>query len=173
MNQTPKLPTLPTFSDSSQQQYFQGLHEVVSGLLASTAAPNAPTNLTVSSLPGGNTVQFTRSNAISYVLFMGNSADRSQATQVNLGSTNSYIDNVGRGAVARYYWVQGLSQSGTPSTITGPKSGTTGALGTAAPPLPIIPESYATVYDTTLGRNRPVISTVDTEVAGQPTPGAS
>lgn len=164
------MPALPQISDPQLQQWAQGIHDVVSGLYAATVAPNPPSDLRITPIAGGNVIQFTRSNAQSYSLYLGGSPDQSIATQVDLKSSNSYTDNLGLGGTLRYYWVVGLSQSGQPSTLLGPKSGTTLALGTPASPLPIVAASYAQVYDTTLGRYRPVISVTDPAVAGQPTP---
>lgn len=164
------MPALPQIADPQLQQWAQGIHDVVSGLQAATLAPNAPSDLRVTPIAGGNVVQFTRSNAQSYTLYAGSSPDQSTATQVTLGTSNTYTENLGTPGTLRYYWVVGLSQSGTPSTLLGPKSGTTLALGTPAAPLPTVAASYAQVYDTTIGRNRPVIATTDPTVAGQPTP---
>lgn len=164
------MPALPQVSDPQLQQWIEGLHEVVGNLQAATVAPNPPSSLTVTPVAGGNVIQFTRSNAQSYALYAGDTSDRSKAVQVDLRSSNSYTDTLGVGGSLRYYWVVGLAQSGQPSAILGPKTGTTLALGTPASPLPVVPPSYAQVYDTTLGRNRPVVSITDPTVAGQPTP---
>lgn len=165
-----ELPSLPPVSDPQLYSYLSGLHQVVANITSQYQAPTPPTSLSVTPIAGGNVVRFTRCNAITYALYMGDSADRAKAQQVNLGSSATYTDNVGAGGVARWYWVEGLNQLGIPSTVTGPVTGTTLALGTPAAPLPAQAQSYATVFDTIIGRPRPVISAIDTEVAGQPTP---
>lgn len=168
MPQQPKMPTLPTVADQALQDWITGVHAVIANLSVTVVAPNAPTSLQVTPIAGGNVIQFTRSNAVQYVLFMADTPDRAKAAQVNLGTSNSYTDNVGVGAKLRYYWVQGLSNNGIPSTLSPLRSGTTLALGTANPVIPIPVQSFAQVFDTTLDRNRPVIATTDPNVAGQP-----
>lgn len=168
MSQQTKLPTPPTVSDQALQDWINGVHSVITNLSAASVAPNAPTSLQVTPIAGGNVIQFTRSNAARYVLFMSDTPDRAKASQVDLGPTNTYTDNVGVGAKLRYYWAQGLSTNGIPSTLSALKSGTTLALGTPNPVIPIPVQSFAQVFDTALDRNRPVIATTDPNVAGQP-----
>lgn len=170
MSKQLQLPTVPSVSDPALQTYLDQLHAVVAQLHLSAQQPNLPTNLTLTPGPGTVTVQFTRSNAITYTLYISPTPDRAGAVQVDLRSSNQYTDNVGVGGETRNYWVEGLNQSGISSGVTPPKSAITLALGTPATILPTVPQSYAQVFDTTLGRNRPVISTIDTEVAGQPAP---
>lgn len=163
-----KLPQIPNVGDPALQTWIQGVHSYIESLQSSSAAPNIPTSLQVTPIAGGNVVQFTRSNAVSYALYAGNTADRAKAAQVALGTSNSYTDNVGVGSQKRYYWIEGFSQNGVPSGVTSPANGTTLALGTPAPVIPIPVQSYAQVFDTALGRNRPVIATTDPAVSGQP-----
>lgn len=165
-----KMPSLPAVSDPGLQTYLAGLHPIVERLLAQSAAPNAPTNLTVTPIGGGNVVQFTRSNAASHVLFISPTSDRAAASQVNLGTSNVYTDNVGAGGQTRYYWVQGLSQSGVPSAVSPPQRGVTLAPGASATVTPIPVQSAVKVFDTTINRDRPAIADTDPEVAGQPIP---
>lgn len=165
MAQQIKLPTPPTVSDQSLQDWVNGIHQAVTNLTLASVAPGVPTNLSVTPIAGGNVIQFTRSNAVRTTLFMSDSPDRAGASQVDLGPSNSYTDNVGAGAQKRYYWVQGLSTNGIPSALSGIKSGTTLALGTPNPVVPIPTQSFAQVFDTTIDRNRPVISATDITVS--------
>lgn len=163
-----QFPSLPSVADPALQQYLADMHSIVYNLHTSGAVPNPPTNLTVTPIAGGNNVAFTRSNAVSYVLFIGNNPTRALARQVNLGTANAYTDQISVGGATRYYWVQGLNQSGQPSSLLGPKTGVTLPLGTPASPSTPPPQSFAKVFDTTINANRPVISTVDPQVSGLP-----
>lgn len=162
-----KMPSIPAVGDPALQTWVNGIHAVVDSLQSSAVAPNLPTNLQVTPIAGGNVIQFTRSNATIYTLYTSNTSDRSKAAQVALGTSNSYTDSVGVGGQVRWYWVEGLSQNGTSSGITSPKNGTTLALGTPAPVIPIQQQSYREVFDHSIGRLRPVIPTTDPQIPGQ------
>lgn len=158
------LPKVPQTQDPALNDYLQRLHAYVTALGTSAQAPGLPTNLSVTPVAGGNVIQFTRSNGITFNLYLGSTPNRAGATQVGLGSANTYTDTVGQGGVARYYWVEALNQQGLSSGITGPKSGTTLALGTPASAIPAVPQSTVQVFDTTLDRNRPVVASVNPDI---------
>lgn len=166
MTQQKPLPPVPRIQEGALYDYLRQLHDRVESLSSSSAAPNQPTNFSVTPVAGGNVVQFTRSNGVSYTLYMADSPNRAAAGQVSLGTANSFTDTVGAGDHKRYYWVEALSQTGTSSGVVGPRSGVTLALGTATT-VPSVQPSFARVFDTTINRTRPVIATVD-DVAGQP-----
>lgn len=165
---TPPIPAVPQVKDPALYDYLSQAHAVLVAGQSSNVPPNLPTSLTVTPLPGGNSIAFTRSNGITFNLYASSSPDRSQATQVNLGSAASYTDALGQGGVPRWYWVEALNQQGQSSGVTGPKTGTTLALTAPAPTPPTIPQSYARVFDTTIGRTRPVIPATDRGISGQP-----
>lgn len=152
-----KLPDVPHTGNVALDDYLNQLHNAVMPIIAAAQPPNLPSNLTVTPIAGGNVIQFTRSNGTSYNLYMSNSPDRSTATQQNLGTANSWTDNVGAGAVKRYYWVEGLNAQNLSSGITSPKSGTTLALGAAAT-VPFVRPAQVEVFDVTVNRNVPYIA---------------
>lgn len=163
-----KLPEVPRTQDAALNDYLTQLHAAVMPLIEAAQPPNLPSSLTVTPIAGGNVVQFTRSNGVSFNLYMGDSPDRAKAAQQNMGSGNSWTDNVGAGAVKRYYWVEALNQNGLSSGLTPPRSGTTLALGSPSA-VPFVRPSQVVVFDTTLNRNRPLIAGVGSPDA-QPQP---
>lgn len=165
-----RLPQVPQVADAGLQQWVNAMHEVVSGLVYPAQVPNAPSGLVVTPIAGGNVIQFTRSNALSYALYMGHSPDRAAAVQIDLRSSNQFTDNVGSAGVKRYYWVVGLNQNGALSSVLGPGSGVTLPLGAPAS-IPVLPvQAQRQVFDVTINRNRPALPTTDPTVAGLPEP---
>lgn len=152
-----QLPEVPRTEDAALYDYLTKLHAAVTPLISAAQPPNLPSSFTVTPIAGGNVVQFSRSNGVSFNLYLSNTPDRSAATQQNLGTGNSWTDNVGVGAVKRYYWVEALNQSGVSSGVVGPKSGVTLALGATAT-VPFVRPSQVEVFDTTVNRNVPVIA---------------
>lgn len=158
------LPEVPRVDDAGLFDYLTRLHAAVLPLISAAQPPNLPTNLTVTPIAGGNVIQFTRSNGVSFNLYLSDSPDRAKATQQNLGSGNSWTDNVGVGGVKRYYWVEALNQQGASSGVVGVKSGTTLALGATAT-VPFVRPAAVEVFDTTINRTRPDIATPGSPVA--------
>lgn len=159
-----RLPEVPRVDDAALFDYLSKLHAAVVSLIAAHQPPNLPTSLTVTPIATGNVVQFTRSNGTSFNLYLSDSADRSKATQQNLGSANSWTDAVGMGGVKRYYWVEALNQYGQSSGLVGPRSGVTLAPGAASTVPPVRP-SQVTVFDTTIDRTRPDIASYGNQIA--------
>lgn len=153
-----RLPEVPTGIDPALYNYLTLLHQAVVPIIAAQQPPNLVSSLTVTPIAGGNVIQFSRSNGVSFNLYLSDTPDRAAATQQNLQTANSWTDAVGIGGKLRYYWVEALNQSGASSGLVGPKSGTTLALGATAT-IPVIRPSQVEVFDTTIDRNRPDIAT--------------
>jgi hypothetical protein len=144
-----KLPAPPFTQDAALSGYLQSLHQVVSGLQAqSTQQPQTPTGLTCTPVAGGNVVSFTRSASSKFKLYISPTTDRTGATEIDLGNSNTYHHFAGSGGLLFYYWVEGLNTAGVSSGISAPVSGTTLGLATpAAVPIPTS-QSYGKVHDT-------------------------
>lgn len=165
------LPEVPRVDDPALYDYLTRLHAAVVPLVSASQPPNLPSSLTVTPIAGGNVVQFSRSNGVSFNLYLSDTPDRAAATQQNLGTGNSWTDAVGVGGKKRYYWVEAVNQNGLSSGVVGPRSGVTLALGATAT-VPFVRPSQVVVFDTTIDRNRPDIATATTPVAQPQVEGA-
>lgn len=162
--QNPLLPSVPKVQDIALQDYLNQMHLVVAALHTSSQPPSLPSSLTVTPIALGNVIQFTRSNGITYNLYIGTTPDRSKATLVSLGSANKFTDNVGSGLATRYYWVEALNQGGLSSGVIGPKSGSTLNSGAVAQ-VPAVRPAQQVVFDTTTNTVRPVIASTDPDIS--------
>jgi hypothetical protein len=107
--------------------------------LQNRANPPRPViNLTATAKAGGVIIMFTRTDGTSYALYRNTTPNLNGATQIELGNTGYYVDDLGEAAITRYYWV--LSRKGAlQSSYVGPVNATTLALGAGitAPTPPI------------------------------------
>lgn len=138
-------------------------------LQSSVLPPDDPTNLTVTPYATGNSVQFTRAaNAQRYTLYISNTPSRdasgpTEAIAIDLSNSNTYNDQVGQAAFARYYWVR--AWNGTqPSRLVGPAVGITLAVGATITPPKQVPAGKIVIVDQTLGQN--VSGTSGTPIGG-------
>jgi len=137
------IPEIP-YDVSDPIALRRSLSEMRNALLrieSSRQPPAAPTNLAVTPVAGGNVVQFTRSGADRYILYASKNADIGNAVAIDLGLAVQYQDDVGKSAVARYYWVKGI-RGDMSSDFAGPVTGTTLALTTEAT-LPAAPPAFS------------------------------
>lgn len=97
--------------------------------------PDPPSNFTVTPAAGANILNFTRSaNAEKFIVYWNSTADFGSANAVDIGLAAQWTDNVGAGAIARYYWIKAKRNS-IDSVIVGPQTATTLALGVAITPV--------------------------------------
>ena len=158
----PKVRAVPITADPGLSGFLADIKKATDHLLSAAAPPQAPIGLSFIPTSGGIVVQFTRSNATNFRLYASATNDRSAARIIDLGSNNSYSDNLGQGGVDQWYWVEAISQtSATPSPLVGPVKATSLALNTPVTVPPIKQPSYGSVYDTTLGTTRPAIFGTD------------
>jgi len=68
--------------------------------------PDLVTNFRVTALPGSNQVDFTRSDGDSYILYWNSTASVNGAVRIELGLANSYVDEIGKGGIHRFYAVK-------------------------------------------------------------------
>lgn len=154
-----KLPEVPRGVDPAMYDYLIQLHSALAPLLSTLNPPNLPSGLTITPVALGNVIQFTRSNGVSFNLYLSDTPNRANATQQNLGTANSWTDTVGTAGQKRYYWVEALNKQGDSSGLVGPKSGVTLASGATAT-IPTLRPSQVEVFDTTVNRTRPDIETL-------------
>lgn len=148
-----KLKTVPQDLPVHHQQFLTDLRNAVLELQGSHSPANIPTNLKVTPVAGGNVVQFTRgTNAAGHTLYMASFPNFAAATPVQLGQNAQHIDSVGIGGVLRYYWVRSFDGTGKGSTLVGPISSRTLALGATATVSKPPPPSSPLAVDATTGQ---------------------
>lgn len=166
-----KLRAVPVTGHAGLDGFLSDVSQILQNASASAVpAPQPVTNLKVTPLAGAILVQFSRSNAQNFRLYMGSSPDRTKASIVDLGTNNQYRDDVGKGGVQRWYWVQALTPNAlSPSSVSGPVSATSLALGTNATvrEQPPIDQSYMLIFDATIHAYRPAVQGVDFVTPGR------
>lgn len=157
--QTIRIRSVPPLKDPGAHGIISDLKAAVESLQSTLVPPQTPTDLKVFPIPGGNQVQFARTNATNFRIYHSTTSNRADATFVDIGTSNTYNDQVGAGGVNKWYWVEALS-SNQVSPLVGPVQSVTLALGTSAPALPVAPIGQQ-VFDTTIGRVRPTVFNQD------------
>lgn len=122
--------SLPTGVDLAQQNFNQWAWTAIQNLQASFIPPSLVTNLRVTPQPGGNLVDFTRSDGDSYTLYINTTGSIDLATRVRLGTSNRYTHAVGVAGVKYYYAVK-ANKGALAGDVSPWVSGTT--LGLAIP----------------------------------------
>lgn len=168
MAQIPKIRATPVTSDPALAGWMDDVAKAIGAMASATPPPQPISNLQATPVAGGVVVGFTRSNATNFRLYSSSTNSRIGAQITDLGSNNQWTDNLGKGGVARWYWVEALSPtSGQPSSIVGPVHATSLALGTPATVTPPAQPSYATVHNATTGQNQPAVYATDFIPAGK------
>jgi hypothetical protein len=147
----PKLPASqlhPQVADLLNQ-----MRDAIVQLQGSKSAPNPVTNISITPLPGGNRIQFTKSDADSYTLFWSDTPNFGESSPIDLGIANSYNDNFGLAGMKRYYWIKPKRIGGQDGRVQGPLAGISLALGTVANPTPTIPPSQRPAETLATGQN--------------------
>jgi hypothetical protein len=149
---------IPSNIDPQLRRVLQSIRNNLVKVQQGVLPPGDPANLQVTPIAGGNVVQFTRANdADNTVLYMGNLSDISAATPVPLGLSVKYTDNVGKGAVTRFYWIRSMRGLLIAQNIIGPVKGISLALGVNAT-LPVTPiASDLQLKDTSANRAGSVV----------------
>lgn len=125
--------------DLATRDFLQSLRDAVIEAQGSLAPPEAVENLRVTPIAGGNLVEFTRTNAVSYVLFWNTVPNFNTASPIPIQLDARYEHIIGAGSVKIHYWIRARQPSGQ-EVIVGPESGITLALGTpVTPPTPPAP----------------------------------
>lgn len=127
---------------NSLRPFLQDIHKALSVLQSSIMPPAPVTNLVATAKAGGVIVQFTRSDGDQFILYANTTPNLNGAVRVDLALQAEYVDEVGAAAVKKYYWVK-AKRGQIESTIAGPVSATTLALGTPITP-PVAPAATQT-----------------------------
>lgn len=123
-------PTLPMNVPLDQQRFNQWIYTTIDNIRNQLIPPSLVSNLRCTPQPGGNLIDFTRSDGDSYTLYINTTPSIDLAERVRLGASNRYQHNVGVAGVLYYYAVK--ANKGTlPGEVSGWVSGTT--LGLAVP----------------------------------------
>ena len=131
-------PALPMAVPMDQQNFNQWVWSTLTNLSSQLTAPSLVSNLRVTPQPGGNLIDFTRSDGDAYTLYLNTTASIDLATRVQLGTSNRYTHAVGVGGQLYYYAVR-ANKGNLAGSVSGWIAGTTLAVGTpavAVTPLP-------------------------------------
>jgi hypothetical protein len=109
------------------------MREALLALQKTSAPPRPVTNFTATGKPLGVLIMFTRSDAESYIVYRSSTPELQAAVQFELHNTGVWTDELGSGALKRYYWVR-AKRGGKESSIVGPVSATSLAAGAAFTP---------------------------------------
>jgi hypothetical protein len=119
-----QIPEVPRNVDINVYRFLQALRTAVIKISSSVTQPGPVTNLTATAKAGGAIIEFTRSDADRYVLFRNTVKSFDLATQIDLGNSNRFVDDVGTGSVVMYYWIKAW-KGGIEGPIVGPVTATT------------------------------------------------
>jgi hypothetical protein len=159
MNKPVKIRAVPITEHPGLNGFLSDLKDAIEQQQA-VPSPQPVTNLKATPTSGAIVVSFTRSNAANFRLYYGSSPDRTKASIVDLGNNNQWTDNVGQGGIKRFYWAQAITPNAlSPSSITGPITATSLALGTntTVPEQNVVEQSSVLVFDATIHAYRPAI----------------
>jgi hypothetical protein len=113
-----------------QQRLNEWLYNSVNNIRVQLIPPTLVSNFRVTPQPGGNLIDFTRSDGDNYTLYINTTPSIDLATLVRLGSSNQYTHSVGVGGLTFYYAVR-ANKGNLVGDVSGWVSGIT--LGLAVP----------------------------------------
>lgn len=138
--------TFPRNVPLDQDNFNRWVTTAIDNLRAQLIPPSLVSNLRATPQPGGNLVEFTRSDGDSYTLYINTTPSIDLAVRVRLGPSNQYSHNVGIGSVKYYYAVR-ANKGSLAGEVSGWVSGTTLALGTPATAAAAIPATQFPFVD--------------------------
>jgi len=135
---------------------LQDMRTALLSLQSSVMPPSPITNLKATGKAGGAIIQFTRSDADSYILYTNTVPEIGTAVRVDIGLANEYSDDIGAGSVKKYYWVK-AKKNQIESTLVGPVNATSLALGSSIsfptpPPGTQMPTKSDETQEISIGR---------------------
>jgi hypothetical protein len=150
------VPEVPTHLDVRTRGFLTQLRQAVLNIQGNLTPAQPVSNLKCTPVAAGNIVQWTRSDADQYVVLVSPSADIAAAVSYSAGSAQQWFDNIGKGVIKHYYWVQAIKYGAPVGSPQGPVSGTSLAQGTdtVVPAAP--PASNIAQRDSTTGRQRAI-----------------
>lgn len=99
-------PNFPRGVPLDQDSFNRWVINAIDNLQAALLPPGTVTNLRVTPQPGGNLIDFTRSDGESYTLYINTTASVNLSERVRLGQSNRYTHTIGLGGVKYYYAVK-------------------------------------------------------------------
>lgn len=128
------IPSVPvSFDWDSVRRWMIEVHKNLNATVVPQPIPDPVTNLRIIEGPGMNRIEWTMSNAETFIVLISKSPawTSDDGWYIDAGSSNCYIDHIGKGGELRYYWVRPKTGN-VVGQLTGPVSGTTLALNVAA-----------------------------------------
>jgi len=104
-------PNFPSGVPLDVDNFNRWVVNAISNLQSAFIPPTTVTNLRVTPQPGGNLIDFTRSDGESYTLYINTTGSVNLATHVQLGTANRYTHSVGKAGILYYYAVQAFKGS--------------------------------------------------------------
>lgn len=131
------IPEVPGTNDwAGLRRHLVEMRQAMLRLQGSVIPPDQVNNLKATAQAGAVIVHFTRSDGDAYVLYWNTTPSMNGATRIDLGLANSYVDEIGKEDITRYYWVK-VKKGQMESAVSGPVSAKTLALtATITPPVP-------------------------------------
>jgi len=142
--------TVPQNLDVGLRDYFTELRNAVLELQKINQSPRPVINLVATAKAGGVIIQFTRTDGDHYILYANTTPTLQGARVVDLGNKGEYVDDIGKSAELRYYWVR-AKKGNLESTITGPVFATTLGLAVEITPPVAPPTTDEQVFSDELG----------------------
>jgi len=124
---------VPKNIDGGLYKFLVDMRNSVLRMSASVVPPGAVTNLTATGKAGGAIIEFTRSDADSYTIIRNTSKSLDGSTQIEIGNSNRYVDDVGASSQTIYYWVR-TKKGAIEGYTAGPVSAITLGLATEITP---------------------------------------
>jgi hypothetical protein len=124
-------PSLPMAVPLDQQRFNEWAYNAIQNLVAALIPPSNVSNLRCTPQPGGNLIDFTRSDGDTYTLYINTTASIDGAERVQLGASNRFAHTVGIASVKYYYAVK-AKKGVVNGEVSEWVSGTTLALTTPA-----------------------------------------
>jgi hypothetical protein len=150
----PQVPIVGKIPDGTLRSVLVALRQNVSALVGQQQAPAPVTGLKATGLALSNLVQWSTSNAGSYIVYWSTKSNINpeQGNPVNVGNSSQYADPVGAPNVARWYWVRSFNPSTQQySGFVGPVTATTKASTSTTPPPVAPPTADVIVVDAQTG----------------------
>lgn len=129
-------PTFPMKVPLDQQNFNRWVLNAIENLQSAFIPPSRVSNMRCTPQPGGNLIEFTRSDGDSYTLYINTTPSLDLAQRTKLGSSNRYNHSVGIAGV-RYYYAVKANKGSLGGEISAWISGTT--LGLAVPAVATVP----------------------------------
>lgn len=99
---------LPSRVPLDQQNFNLWAWNAINNLQTALLPPSTVTNLRATPQPGGNLIDFTRSDGDTYTLYINTTPSINGSERVRIGPSNRYSHNVGIAGILYYYAVKAV-----------------------------------------------------------------